>query len=215
VILTHESLGVVAGVISIAAYALYIVGIYWFGRQIRPNKITWSILAFVGALLAESYWSAGARATFWIALFNFLGAFIVALISFGKRGESEWESVWNKICLVGAIISIGVRVLFWDHPDYSVIFNMVIDLFGILPTARKAYRDPETEGDGIAWGITVVASLFSVAAVENWRLAEYAVWSYPIYLLLLNGLVLLFITKNKKCKLAIKSVLCWINPAKN
>lgn len=177
-------IGQVAGGLSFFAYILYYISIVQ-GRS-RPNRATWIILTVVGVLIAASYYASGARNTMWVALAYTVGPFIAAILAF-KYGEGG-TTRFDIFCLVGCAASVVLWVLA-DTPLYTLVINIFIDFLGILPTLKKAFFDPLSE-DALAWSVTTFSNLLNVFAIELW---VFSVAVYPLYMLVVNGLVTAFI----------------------
>lgn len=177
-------LGICAGILSFSAYLLYIFTTLK-GRT-RPNRATWWILTLVGLMIAVSYYAGGARDTIWIALSYVLGPAIIAVLSL-KYGEGKWEKL-DKICLTGAIIS-AVIWYFSQSALLVLVINVVMDFLGLLPTIKKSYLRPAGE-DRIAWTLESVAGILNIFAVERW---VFSIAFYPVYLLIINGIVTLLL----------------------
>jgi len=186
-------LGQIAGGVSFFAFILYYISIIQ-GRS-RPNRATWIILTVVGVLIAASYYASGARSTMWVAIAYTIGPFIAALLAF-KYGEGGTTRL-DIFCLLGCAVS----VLFWvftNNALTTLLINIVIDFFGILPTLKKSYIDPLSE-DKIAWSTTVFSSALNIFAINTW---VFSIAIYPVYMLAVNGLVTLFLfQKNPPLKI--------------
>ncbi len=186
-------IGGIAGGLSFVAFLLYYVSI--FRWETRPNRATWIILTVVGVLIASSYYASGARETMWIPLSYVLGPFIAAILSI-KYGEGGWNR-FDIVCLIGCLVS----VVFWgltDEPLIALFINIVIDFFGILPTLKKSYLDPLSEGK-LAWSVTTVSNFLNIFAVGTW---SFALGAYPVYMVLVNGLVTFFLFARRKASTA-------------
>lgn len=183
----HETLGIIAGVLALIGYVPYIISI--FAGKTRPNKATWIIWTLVGGLLAFSYLAEGDRNAIWVPIGYFIGPLIVAILSF-RYGYATWTK-FDKICVVVALISIVPWVLSKDA-TFTLLINVFIDLAGALPTILKSYREPETE-DFSAWFIFFVANTIEVFSISRWNIAA----TYPIYLFLLAGSIVVLILKGK------------------
>ena len=181
-------IGQVAGLLSFLAYVIYYVSIIQ-GRS-RPNRATWIILTVVGVLIAASYYASGARNTMWVALAYTVGPFIAALLAF-KYGEGG-TTRFDVFCLMGCAASVILWVLS-DTALYTLIINIFIDFLGILPTLKKSFFDPLSE-DALAWSVTTFSNLLNVFAIELW---VFSIAVYPIYMLVVNGLVTAFIFRGK------------------
>ncbi|MDO8594965.1 MAG: hypothetical protein Q7R93_05675 [bacterium] len=176
--------GIAAGILSFAAYLLYIVAT--LRGTTKPNRATWWILTLVGSLIAASYYSGGARNTIWIALSYVLGPAIIAVLSLWY-GEGKWDRL-DKVCLTGALIS-GAVWYFSESSLVALLTNILIDFLGLLPTVKKSYLRPTGE-DRPAWTLECMASTLNIFAIERWA---FAIAFYPLYLLLINGTVTFFL----------------------
>ena len=192
--MNKEFIGIIAGILSFSAYFIYISTTI-FGKT-KPNRATWWILTLIGAMIASSYYVAGARATIWVALSYVLGPLIIAILSI-KYGEGERLERLDKWCLSVAIISLPI----WYISKSAILvlcINIFLDFVGLLPTVKKSYLRPGGE-DRIAWTIESFASLFNVFAIERWI---FTIAFYPIYLFTINSIITLLLykplLKNKK-----------------
>ena len=128
-------LGLIAGVIALLAYVIYVISIFKGGS--KPNRATWWIWAFMGLVLALSYHFSGASNTIWVPYVEFLGPFSIAILSI-KYGEGGLDNKTDLICLFGAVISIILWIIF-NNPVIALVTNLAIDSFAIVPTIKKSY----------------------------------------------------------------------------
>ena len=176
--------GIIAGVLSFAAYALYIFTT--LKGKTKPNRATWWILTLVGLMIAASYYAEGARDTMWVPLSYVLGPAIIAVLSL-KYGEGRWERL-DKLCLTGAIIS--AIIWYFSHSALLVLMiNIIMDFLGLVPTIKKSYLRPAGE-DRTAWTLESIAGALNIFAIERWT---FGIAFYPIYLLVINGIVTLLL----------------------
>ncbi len=182
-------LGIVAGIIALFAYIVYVISIFRGGS--KPNRATWWIWAFMGLVLALSYQFSGAGNTIWVPYVEFLGPFTIALLSL-KYGEGGLSDKTDLFCLFGAIFSVILWIIF-DNPTIALVTNLAIDSFAIVPTIKKSYLRPEGE-DFWAWFGTGVADSLNMFAVEKFT---FAILVYPIYMLV-SDLIIIFILLLRK-----------------
>ena len=182
-------LGIFAGLLSFFAYLLYIYSSIW--GKTRPNRVTWGVLTLVGIMIASSYYAGGARNTIWIALAYIAGPFVTFLISL-KHGEGG-TSRFDLFCLAGVVASL---VLWFSTGSamIALLINILIDALGFLPTVKKSYLRPKGE-DRKAWLLESIASALNLTAIERWT---FAIWIYPIYLLVVNSLITLLLFQKRK-----------------
>ena len=182
-------LGLVAGVIALLAYVVYIISI--FRGKTKPNRATWWIWAFMGLVIGFSYYASGAVNTIWVPFVEFMGPFSVALLSI-KYGEGGLNNKTDLICLFGTVFSIILWIIF-NNPVVALTTNLVINSFALIPTIKKSYLRPEGE-DFWAWFGTGLADSLNMFAVEKFT---FAVLVYPIYMLV-SDLIIIFILLLKK-----------------
>ena len=159
-------LGIIAGLIALSAYLVYVISIFRGGS--KPNRATWWIWSFMGLILALSYQFSGASNTIWVPYVEFLGPLIIAILSI-KYGEGGLDNKTDLICLLGATISIILWIIF-KNPVVALITNLAVDSFAIVPTIKKSYLRPEGE-DFWAWFGTGLADSLNMFAVERFSFA--------------------------------------------
>jgi len=182
-------LGIIAGAIAFLAYIVYIISI--FRKKSKPNRATWWIWSFMGLVLAISYHSSGASNTIWVPYVEFLGPFIIAILSI-KYGEGSLKNKTDLWCLMGAIFSVILWVVF-NNPVIALVTNLAIDSFAIIPTIKKSYLRPEGE-DFWAWFGTGLADSLNLFAVERF---SFAILLYPIYMLISDLIIILILLFRK------------------
>ena len=202
----QELIGKVAGVVSFAAHALYILTTLFpgkiLGQATKPNRATWWILTLVGGLIAESYYSSGASTTMWVAVSYFVGPLIISIISLSPRyGVGGWEGS-DKWCLLLAIACLWFRVTFSDYPKVSLVLSLATDIFGLWPTIRKSYLTAESE-DRRAWAMEAGASFLNLFAINS---LSWEIWIQPLYLLVFNTVIAMLLYRNGGCRKIVKLV---------
>ena len=183
-------IGIIAGVIAFIAYIVYIRSI--LKGETKPNKATWWIWTFMGAVIGVSYYFSGAENTIWVPFVEFIGPFSIALLSL-KYGEGGLEDRTDIICLTGAIISIILWIIF-KNPVVALVTNLAVDSFALIPTIKKSYKRPAGE-DFWAWFGTGMADTLNLFAVERF---SFAILLYPIYMLVSDLIIICILFFKKK-----------------
>src|SRR3989344_3287372 len=132
---TKAILGIIAGIIALLAYVIYIISIFKGGT--KPNKATWWIWTFMGLVLALSYDFSGAGNTVWVPYVEFLGPFSIALLSL-KYGDGGLRDKTDLFCLWGAVLSIVLWIVS-QNPVVALITSLAVDSFALIPTIKKSY----------------------------------------------------------------------------
>lgn len=183
-------IGIIAGVVAFGAYVVYVVSI--LKGKTKPNRATWWIWAFMGLVLALSYKFSGADTTVWVPYVEFLGPFIIALLSIWY-GEGGLKEKTDLFCLLGAITSVILWIIF-NNPVIALVTNLAVDSFAIIPTIKKSYLRPEGENFW-AWFGTGVADSLNMFAVGRFT---FAVLVYPIYMLVSDLIIIGILAIRKK-----------------
>lgn len=173
-------LGKVAGIISLIAFVPYFISI--IKGKTKPNKVTWLIWTLLGILLYLSYKEAGANETLWVPLIYIICPFFTIILSI-KYGIGGWTR-FDKLCLVGALVSTLLWII-TGSPTTALSLFLLIDLFGALPTVKKAYVAPEQESK-LAWFLMCLANCVNLFAVQDFQLS---ILIYPLYTFIIGIII--------------------------
>lgn len=187
----EQGIGILAGGMSFFAYMLYVVSMV--RGTCRPNRMTWITLTVIGIGLAASYYIAGARETMWIALAYVAGPCIIAIFSI-EYGVGGWDPL-DRWCILG----VGVSLLLWwlsGSALIALVSNLLVDFFALLPTIKKSIKDPISE-DRVAWTIETVSNIINLFAIRSWT---FAIFSYPVYLVVVNGVITAALWRSRPSK---------------
>jgi hypothetical protein len=184
----QSALGIMAGVITFLSLIPYIITT--LQGKTRPNRATWWIWVTLSIILTASQYSAGAMNTLWITGCAIVGQLFIAVLSL-KRGDGGWNR-FDRLCIAGSILSL---LLWWQSSSalVAIVFNIVIDWLGALPTVVKSYRDPESE-NLTTWSLYLLASTLNLFAVEQWSLA---IGLLPMYLFVVNVIIVTFLLRSR------------------
>ena len=180
-----EILGILAGIVSSVAYIPYVSSI--FTKKTKPSRSSWWIWSFIGLLILFSYRSVGAFNTIWVPVIFFIAPLIVAVLSL-RFGENTGLNSLDKICLLGAAISIIFWLLF-NSAEVALYINIFIDFLGYLPTLKKTFLNPFAESR-LTWILFFLGSILNVIAIDKFTLS---IALYPAYMIAMDIVMLLLI----------------------
>ena len=164
-------------------------------RETKPI-VSHGGFCWANTLIFASSYSLGAWDTLWLPLGFVISFSIVAVLSL-KYGEGDFRlTMLQKVCVLGAVAGAAT---WWISGSalLALVFTIVIDFLGIVPTIYKAYLRPWHENK-LAWGIALVASVFYILAVDEWSLAIAA---YPVYVLVTNTILALLIIPPRRTQI--------------
>jgi hypothetical protein len=176
--------GIGSGVILCGANILYFIAV--IKGTTRPNRATWFMLATVSLVIAASYRDLGAGPTLYAAFGAAAGTIAVAILAiwFGTGGNSGFD----RICILAGGLSLLIYFLS-SNSLLTLIASLAIDAAAITPTIKHAIEAPEEE-DLLAWNLTLFGDVLAVIAINVWTM-DIAL--YPLYMVVINGLVVLFL----------------------
>ena len=185
----QNTLGIVAGFISVVGFVPYITAICQ--KKTKPNQTTWCIWTIVGFILLASYYSSGATSTIWVPACLAFGHLIIAILAL-IYGERDWSD-FDKTCLIGTGISL---ILWWwyNSPIIAFCLNIAIDFLGALPTIKKAYYKPHTE-EALPWILFLIAHTLNLSALAfPW---SFQIVAYPLYLFLVVATIVVLLLRSR------------------
>ena len=174
-----------------------LIGILWYIRSIfysgtKPNLVSWFIWAlapFIGVFLQLK---AEAGLSVLGTLMAGFGPFLVLLFSLFKK-NSFWKiKTFDVICGLIALFSLILYIL-THNLGISILFAILSDFLAYIPTILKTYKFPETENSSIFAG-GIINNILALLITKNWIFAIYA---FPVYLVLANLIEVYFIYHKK------------------
>jgi len=186
----REYTGVTAfyfGLFEIVPYIMAMVGrdLFQFGSKLAqrtvPNRATWLIWAFEGAVVAPANIAAGAVETAGVPVAYEIGYVIVFLLSirYGEGGLTRTD-----LTCIGLAVASGVAGFIWHTPEVAIMVPLAVDLFGAAPTIKNCCQDPEKESMP-AWSLTFAVSILNFSAID-WEAAQFGVLLFPMYMIVVN-----------------------------
>jgi hypothetical protein len=182
----HTILGIASGVVLLCGNIPYISSIR--RGETRPNRVTWGIWTTIGFILLGSSYSLGATNTLWLQIAQVISQVIITFYAF-KYSRGQWYFL-DRVCLAGASLSL---VFWWQSgsPFVALLMNIAMDILGAVPTIKKIYYDPKSE-DLTFWVLSFISAVLNLFAIENFSIAFIA---FPVYLFILNVVILLLLTR--------------------
>ncbi len=178
--------GILSAVLSTIAFLPYIRDTIR-GRT-QPQRASWLIWSVLSVIALGSQIYEGATDSLWFASVQVAATLIIFVLSL-RHGKGVLMTRKDAAVLVLASGGL-VAWYFMETAIYALAITISISLLGGLVTICKSYRAPETETYA-TWALCFVASGFAILAVDglNWVLM-----AYPLYLLTLNGAIVVAIT---------------------
>lgn len=177
-------------VVSLVGTSFYIRDI--LRGKTKPNFVSWffwMLAPFVGVFLQLK---AGAGLS---ALPIFMAGFIPFLVLVVSliKGNAYWKiTFFDVACGIFAFIALILWIL-TKNTDLSIVFAILADALASVPTLVKSYKFPETETSSV-YIAGVFNNLLGLLIIKEW---DFSVYSFGIWLVLLN-IVLVFFIRRKR-----------------
>jgi len=150
-------------------------------RRARPNPITWFFWALTPGIVFFAQLFEGVGWGLFITFALGFGPFVVFLLSLRHNWHRSHFTPSTITC--GILAALGV--LLWlttSNPTHAIIFSILADIFGSIPTIVKIWRDPTSEFLP-AYAITMSSIALTMLTINDWVFAQYA---FPVYIFGIN-----------------------------
>lgn len=159
----------------------------------KPHRTTRIVLLLISSLATVSLFAQHDTVAIWLAGVSTVQSVLIFILSI-KHGMGGWAKE-DLLCFGIALLGI----ILWqttNQPSLALYASIAADFTGMVPALIKTYRFPETE----IWSfflLDVFAATFSLLAVKSWTVTQF---SYPLYLLIINLVMVLLIIRPKILK---------------
>jgi len=169
---------ILSSVLSIASFFPYLAGVV--SGVTKPRIVTWVTWSALTAIASAAAFAEQYYTTMILLIVTTILTSSVAIVGW-KHGDKKIEKL-DYVCLVGAIIGI---IVWWlsNSPSLAVIFTLVVDLIGGVPTLVHCWKKP-TEEQWKTFAISAVGSLCTLLAIGEWKVTAFA---FPLYLFVMGS----------------------------
>src|SRR5260221_1657260 len=183
-----QIIGIISGLVALIGEFPYINDIV--RNKTKPERATWLIYITLSGIAFFSQLAKGASNSLWLTGLESIGVLIIFLLSL-KKGVGGVNKR-DKIILLTALAGL---LLWYFTKEAAVALYIIIavDLVGTIPTVIKSFEEPESE-TLITWLLSSIAGILSMIAVGKFSVV---LLSYPFYIFLANGGVVMAILSGK------------------
>jgi hypothetical protein len=153
------------------------------GRS-KPNPITWFIwgLTPMVAFAAQIHENVGIQA--WVTFALGATPLMICVAALYKNRSRSHFTTFNVGCGLIAIVGVVLWQL-TNEPLLAILFSILADIFGSIPTLVKSYCQPQTEYL-TPYLLSMVSMALTLATFRSWHFTSYA---FPAYILLINAAI--------------------------
>lgn len=161
----------------------------------KPNRVTWFLWGLAPLIAGLAALSAGVGwAVVPIFVSGILSTFVFVASFINKN--AYWQLGFFDYCCGFCSMLALFLWLVTKEPVLAVVLAVASDGFAALPTLIKSWKHPETESIGTYIGgfLNAAAAFF---VIQHWDVASLV---FPIYVVIQDGLTILFIWRGKMLK---------------
>ena len=158
-----------------------------------PNRVTWALWAAAPLIgfFAQLDSDVGLPAVSTLTIG--VGPLLVLIASFINRRGTVRLSAFDLGCGAVAVLSLIIW-LGLDQAPLAVVFAVLADAVGAVPTVRKAWADPQSENT-LFYVLVGVNGTITLLTLTQW---VPATWAFPGYLVLLSLSMTMIITLRRR-----------------
>ncbi|HSW75167.1 MAG TPA: hypothetical protein VLG16_04870 [Candidatus Saccharimonadales bacterium] len=147
----------------------------------QPNPITWFIWSLTALVAFFAQLHARVGFSMYTTLALGLGPLIICITALIKHPTASHFTPFNITCGVVALVGVAL----WQataNANLAIVFSILADTFGSIPTMHKSYHHPHTEY-ALPYALSVCSMVITLATLQQWRFLGYA---YPLYIFTIN-----------------------------
>ncbi len=175
-----EALAVIAGILAVVAIIPYMLDI--IRGKTKPNVVSWFTWTLLLVIATSAAFAAHQPKTAFLTLGDTIGTGLTLLLGL-KYGIAKF-SWFDGFCQAAAIGGLILWFIF-NSPAVAIIATVAIDSIAAIPTLRHAWHHPGEE-TWETFGVLTVASALTLISLSTFSVTSL---TFPLYLLLINGLI--------------------------
>jgi len=182
-------LSIIAGIFLISGYIPYIYEV--IKNKAAPNRASWFIWSLSTAIILFGVNGTGTHEAIWVPIADAIGCFVIFILSI-PRGVGGW----NRADRISFLICFSSLII-WAYTGsilVALIMNLLVYSSGYISTIEKAIRDPWSESY-FAWTLFFIGVLLNLLVVIIGTDTGFAVWLYPIVLVVCVGILYYFLSR--------------------
>lgn len=160
---------------------------------VKPNPVTWLFWGIAPLIAALAQFQHGYTPVTATTLALSLGPLAIFVAALRVKGKHWRIGTFDIAC--GAFAAAGI--ILWQitsDPVVALVFGILADIAGGIPTVRKAYIAPRTE-EALPYMLSAGSMVLTVCTVRDWQFINYG---FPVYIFGINTLIFTLILLGNK-----------------
>lgn len=189
--MTKTILVIVASILALIGNIPYLRDV--IKGKVKPHPYTWFIWTIVSCVVFFGQVAKGAGIGAIPTAFSEVFTLIIFLFSlkYGFKNPPKTDKYFLFLALLGLI-----PWLLTKDPTISVIIVVLIDLIAFIPTLRKTYFHPKSEGS-LLYGTNTLRHSLALGALGAYNIATTL---HSITMIITNTIMVIFIKTRKEGK---------------
>lgn len=184
--MSHNTLALIAGIISFASALPYIIDVA--RGKTHPNIVTWLTWSILNLINTATTLAAGQIQTAIVAAFT--SAATITIVIMGFRHGVKRYTPFDFACQAAAIIGIIIWQL-TREPVIGLTIALAVDIIGGLPTLRHAWIAPFAE-TWQSFAIGAVSGIPTFFAISSYNYVSLAFPTWITFNCIMLTAVILF-----------------------
>lgn len=178
---TPQIIGLIAGIFISLGYIPYIYEA--LTKKTVPSRASWIIWSISTIIIAISVQLTGTTEAIWFPILDAVGCTLIFLLSipYGSGGWTKADRISFAICLASLIVWY-----FTGSPLIALLMNLSVYVSGYIPTIAKVWKNSHNESRS-AWTFFFIGTILNLIAVLIGNDTGFAVWFYPMILMIAVG----------------------------
>lgn len=152
---------------------------------VKPNPVTWLFWGLAPLIAFGAQLQYGLQPSSWVTLALGLGPLFIFVFSLTKSEKKRWKlGVFDFLCGASAAIGLVLWQLTSD-PTVALLFGILADILGGLPTVYKAYIRPETE-KAFPYMLSMLSMFITLLTLREWSFIQAG---FPVYIFCINFVI--------------------------
>lgn len=169
--------------------------------RVRPNPVTWLFWGASPLIAFAAQIQHGLTVSSFTTLALGVGPLLIFAVTVLKGRKQRWNiGIFDVIC--GACAAIGLAL--WQmtsDPTLALLFAVIADIVGGIPTVYKSYIKPESER-AFPYFLSIVSMVLTMFTLKSWSFLDAG---FTVYIFCINTVLAFLIwskigTKRKRKK---------------
>ncbi|HJP81502.1 MAG TPA: hypothetical protein VJ841_03865 [Candidatus Saccharimonadales bacterium] len=153
--------------------------------SVKPNPVTWLFWGLSPLIAFAAQVQYGLQPSSWVTFALGLGPILIFAITLTKSKRERWKVGFFDI-LCGAAAFLGI--ILWQatsDPTLAVVFGIIADILGGIPTVYKAYIKPQTE-KALPYLLSVASMVVTMFTIVDWSFVSAG---FTVYIFCINVVI--------------------------